>query len=56
MADRTIRQRLEALEQAQKVTNANVDLVVNYCREIAKVHLTPERIAEIERTLPNGPG
>lgn len=50
----TIEERLDALEKNQKVMSANIDLVLNYCRELAKAQLSAERIQQIERELGNG--
>lgn len=50
----TLDDRLDALERQQKITNANIDMLVNYVRELAKAHLTEQRIQEIERLAGNG--
>jgi uncharacterized coiled-coil protein SlyX len=44
-------ERLTALELLQSRAATNLDLVLNYCRELAKMQLSAERIAEIERSV-----
>lgn len=41
-------QRLGHMEKRLRIVEANTSMCVNYVREIAKVHLTPETIRKIE--------
>ena len=50
----TIEERLETIERQVRNQGLNIDLVLNYCRELARSQLSAERIADIERELGNG--
>lgn len=49
-----IEQRIERIESRLDRIEQNLDLCVNYCREVAKVHLSAETIVRIEAELGNG--
>jgi len=53
-AEMTPEQRLENIESRLERMEANLDLCVNYCREVARVHLSAETIVRIEAELGNG--
>ena len=53
-AEMTNEQRLENIESRLERMEANLDLCVNYCREVARVHLSAETIVRIEAELGNG--
>lgn len=53
-AEMTHEQRLENIESRLERMEANLDLCVNYCREVARVHLSAETIVRIEAELGNG--
>lgn len=52
----TLEERVEKIEADMSALSANVFLVVNYCRELAKVHLSAAAIARIEAELEQGLG
>jgi hypothetical protein len=49
-----IEQRIEQIESRLDRIEKNLDLCVNYCREVARVHLSAETIVRIEAELGNG--
>lgn len=49
-------ERFENIESRLERIEKNLDLCVNYCREVAKVHLSAETIVRIEAELGNGHG
>jgi hypothetical protein len=51
---KTIEERLDAIERQVRNQGLNIDLVLNYARELARSQLSAERIADIERELGNG--
>jgi len=53
-AEMTPEQRLENIESRLERMEANLDLCVNYCREVPRVHLSAETIVRIEAELGNG--
>jgi hypothetical protein len=51
---KTIEERRDAIERQVRNQGLNIDLVLNYARELARSQLSAERIADIERELGNG--
>ena len=47
----TTDERLDAIERRLQAMSANIDLCVNYVRELARAQLSTERIREIESEL-----
>ena len=47
----TTDERLDAIERQVRNQGMNIDLVLNYCRELARAQLSTERIREIESEL-----
>jgi hypothetical protein len=52
----TTDEKIETIENRLERIERNLDLCVNYCREVAKVHLSAETIVRIEAELGNGHG